>query len=124
MIDKELSVSSQVKESREYIAYLILSMIGQDLRSTDAYKLGIIDEWGKQLRKIDKSNPREVEALNPLNKMAFMVAQLLGVRKRSVVRLMDKNFTKPENLSTDIMVIGQKDKASIKSVMNMLNKDN
>ena len=61
------------------IAFKIISMLVTKFEKTDAYKLGIIDSHGKQLRKIkDFTTSEERNAYTALHRLVFNLKKLLA----------------------------------------------
>lgn len=61
------------------IAYKILSMLVTPFTETEAYKLGIIDAEGKNLRKVSSlKTSEEKDAYNYLYRLVFNMKRILG----------------------------------------------
>ena len=61
------------------IAFKILYMLVTPIEKTDAYKLGIVDEKGKQLKKMkDLKTSEEKDAYTNLTKLVFNLKKLLA----------------------------------------------
>ena len=59
-----------------YILYRIIKDIGTPFKDTDAYKLGLVDEKGKRLKKAASSE--EKKAMNYYTRFVFNIKRALG----------------------------------------------
>ena len=60
------------------IAYRVLSMLVQPFAETDAYKLGIIDKNGKNLKKSSELVGNEKDAYTYLHRLVFNMKKILN----------------------------------------------
>jgi len=62
-----------------YFTYKFLRLLTQDWKDTDAYKLGIVDEDGKALKKIrDLDTQDEKDAYSVFNRLVFNLKRIIG----------------------------------------------
>ena len=60
------------------IAYRILRMLTTAFEDTDAYRLGIIDKKGKELKKMSQLNSAdEKDAYSILHRMIFRIKRII-----------------------------------------------
>jgi len=87
--------SRYYEENELAIVYVVLARLMKDAKSTDAFKLGLIDSKYKVLR--DPETEDEKYAMSPLWIFIFKIKRALGTRVISIFRYMYlKNFNEDE----------------------------
>ena len=93
-----------IRESREYLAYLMMAMIARDPKQTKAYKLGLVDGDGKVIKEAKTS--AEKEALNPLEETAMTIHRIMGSKVRTLRMKMARQGKNVGDIATDFLLVG------------------
>jgi hypothetical protein len=104
------------KDEKEMaILYIVLSRLMTEVKETDAYSLGLIDNKYKIIR--DPETDEEHEALSPLWLFIFKLKRALGTRLLSLFKYMYlKNYTEDGVLSKISLIGAMKTRSEIKQV--------
>jgi|WetSurSiteA1Bulk_404760.scaffolds.fasta_scaffold121369_1 hypothetical protein len=103
------------------VAYIVLRKLMKNVRDTDAFKLGLIDQNYKIIRQPE--NEIEQGALNPLNMLIFTLKRALGPNISKLFQFLYLNNYDEDKYMDSLLVRGMiKNRSDIVKVMNDLYK--
>lgn len=112
-----------ISRSRDLVSMTLLRMIVRDPKKTEAYRLGLVDDFGHTI-KVPKTS-EEKEALNSLQRLAFTLRNTIGsTRANSLKSLIPSTSVKPEEVLPKILVLGNGiDRGAVESYLSRLYGD-
>lgn len=117
----QMKRTPQQTDVESAVAYIVLRKLMKNVRDTDAFKLGLIDQNYKIIRQPE--NEIEQGALNPLNMLIFTLKRALGPNISKLFQFLYLNNYDEDKYMDSLLVRGMiKNRSDIVKVMNDLYK--